>query len=179
MGASCLSSRIALISITGRHGPPTRLISPSKCRLRQTRNPLQTALSMTRKTYSGITSVSSIMQRPCTKCGHRTVSSSWCPCPPLAPSSHHVVSIALRLRLLDSTVPLKLPFGTFLSCLLSSKYTDPNFRKKAPKFTGIRIMSQDAWEALVGFICSSNNNISRISQMVWEHHSSRTIARCC
>lgn len=33
-------------------------------------------------------------------------------------------------------------------------------------------MSQDAWEALIGFICSSNNNISRISQMVCEHHSS-------
>lgn len=44
---------------------------------------------------------------------------------------------------------------------------DLNFRKKAPKFTGIRILSQDAWEALIAFICSSNNNISRISQMVW------------
>ncbi|EME43816.1 hypothetical protein DOTSEDRAFT_53107 [Dothistroma septosporum NZE10] len=44
--------------------------------------------------------------------------------------------------------------------------SDPNFAKKAPKFTGIRIMNQDAWEALIGFICSSNNNISRISQMV-------------
>ncbi|KAI1383279.1 DNA glycosylase [Hypoxylon trugodes] len=43
--------------------------------------------------------------------------------------------------------------------------SDPNFRKKAPKFTGIRILSQDPWEALVAFICSSNNNISRISQM--------------
>ncbi len=43
---------------------------------------------------------------------------------------------------------------------------DSNFKKKAPKFTGIRILQQDAWEALVGFICSSNNNISRISQMV-------------
>jgi len=30
----------------------------------------------------------------------------------------------------------------------------------------VRILKQDAWEALVGFICSSNNNISRISQMV-------------
>ncbi|KAI1780064.1 8-oxoguanine DNA-glycosylase [Hypoxylon cercidicola] len=44
--------------------------------------------------------------------------------------------------------------------------SDANFRKKAPKFTGIRILSQDPWEALVAFICSSNNNISRISQMV-------------
>lgn len=43
---------------------------------------------------------------------------------------------------------------------------DANFRKKAPKFTGVRILKQDAWEALVGFICSSNNNIARISQMV-------------
>ncbi|MBE7180492.1 MAG: hypothetical protein INR71_04640 [Terriglobus roseus] len=43
---------------------------------------------------------------------------------------------------------------------------DQNFRRKAPKFTGVRILRQDAWEALVGFICSSNNNIARISQMV-------------
>ena len=43
---------------------------------------------------------------------------------------------------------------------------DTNFKKKAPKFTGVRILKQDAWEALIGFICSSNNNIIRISQMV-------------
>ncbi|KAK7951545.1 DNA glycosylase [Apiospora aurea] len=30
---------------------------------------------------------------------------------------------------------------------------DLNFRKKAPKFTGIRIMSQDAWETLVHKLC--------------------------
>lgn len=47
---------------------------------------------------------------------------------------------------------------------------DPNFAKKAPGFAGVRILSQDAWEALVGFICSSNNNIARISQMVRERH---------
>ncbi|KAL5000930.1 8-oxoguanine DNA glycosylase [Aspergillus recurvatus] len=44
--------------------------------------------------------------------------------------------------------------------------SDPNFRKKASQFTGIRILRQDAWEALISFICSSNNNISRIGQMV-------------
>ncbi|KAL4782663.1 DNA glycosylase [Aspergillus varians] len=44
--------------------------------------------------------------------------------------------------------------------------SDPNFRKKASHFTGIRILRQDAWEALVSFICSSNNNIARIGQMV-------------
>ena len=43
---------------------------------------------------------------------------------------------------------------------------DPNFKRKAPKFTGVRVLRQDAWEALIGFICSSNNNIVRISQMV-------------
>lgn len=43
---------------------------------------------------------------------------------------------------------------------------DPNFRRRAPSFTGVRILNQDSWETLVGFICSSNNNISRISQMV-------------
>ncbi|KAJ5929357.1 8-oxoguanine DNA glycosylase N-terminal [Penicillium verhagenii] len=58
-----------------------------------------------------------------------------------------------------------------LSSNLGDLYTqwssdDPNFKKKAPQFTGIRILRQDAWEALVSFICSSNNNISRISQMV-------------
>jgi N-glycosylase/DNA lyase len=44
---------------------------------------------------------------------------------------------------------------------------DANFKKRAPKFTGVRILKQDPWEALVGFICSSNNNIVRISQMVY------------
>ena len=43
---------------------------------------------------------------------------------------------------------------------------DANFRRRAPAFGGVRMLSQDAWEALVCFICSSNNNISRISQMV-------------
>ncbi len=43
---------------------------------------------------------------------------------------------------------------------------DSNFKKRAPEFTGVRILQQDAWETLVGFICSSNNNIARISQMV-------------
>lgn len=43
---------------------------------------------------------------------------------------------------------------------------DPHFKKKAPAFTGIRMLRQDPWENLVSFICSSNNNISRIGQMV-------------
>lgn len=47
---------------------------------------------------------------------------------------------------------------------------DLNFKKRAPKFAGVRILKQDAWEALVGFICSSNNNIIRISQMVYSRY---------
>ncbi|RMD41656.1 hypothetical protein DV735_g3501, partial [Chaetothyriales sp. CBS 134920] len=52
--------------------------------------------------------------------------------------------------------------------LLYSQWSasDANFKRKAAKFTGVRILRQDAWEALVGFICSSNNNIKRISQMM-------------
>ncbi|KAJ6000036.1 N-glycosylase/DNA lyase [Penicillium waksmanii] len=58
-----------------------------------------------------------------------------------------------------------------LSSNLSELYTqwsanDSNFKKKAAAFSGVRILRQDPWEALVSFICSSNNNISRISQMV-------------
>lgn len=70
----------------------------------------------------------------------------------------------------DDTLPLLqhyLNLGPNLTDLYSHwSSNDANFRKKAPKFTGIRILKQDAWEALVGFICSSNNNIIRISQMV-------------
>lgn len=43
---------------------------------------------------------------------------------------------------------------------------DANFAKKAIHFQGIRMLRQDPWENLISFICSSNNNIKRISQMV-------------
>ncbi|PSK60526.1 N-glycosylase/DNA lyase [Elsinoe australis] len=70
----------------------------------------------------------------------------------------------------DDTLPL-LKHYLNLTPNLTQLYSqwsaaDANFKKRAPKFTGVRILKQDAWEALVGFICSSNNNIARISQMV-------------
>ncbi|TIB72058.1 DNA glycosylase [Wallemia mellicola] len=38
--------------------------------------------------------------------------------------------------------------------------------KDTNKFDGILILRQDPWECLISFICSSNNNIARISQMI-------------
>lgn len=43
---------------------------------------------------------------------------------------------------------------------------DPIFGRFAQKFRGIRMLRQDPWECLCAFICSSNNNIARIGQMV-------------
>ena len=43
---------------------------------------------------------------------------------------------------------------------------DKNFAKKVKWFPGIRILRQDVVETLFAFICSSNNNITRISSMV-------------
>ena len=52
--------------------------------------------------------------------------------------------------------------------VLSAEWSkrDKNFAKKMKWFPGIRILRQDAVETLFAFICSSNNNITRISNMV-------------
>lgn len=43
---------------------------------------------------------------------------------------------------------------------------DPVFVRFATRFTGLRMLRQDPWECLCAFVCSSNNNIARIGQMV-------------
>ncbi|TFK55085.1 DNA glycosylase [Heliocybe sulcata] len=43
---------------------------------------------------------------------------------------------------------------------------DPVFKSFRDRFEGIRMLRQDPWENLISFICSSNNNISRITKMV-------------
>ncbi|KAL1743959.1 DNA glycosylase [Schizophyllum fasciatum] len=43
---------------------------------------------------------------------------------------------------------------------------DKVFLKLQDRFAGIRMLRQDPWENLVSFICSSNNNIARITKMV-------------
>ncbi|ETW86075.1 hypothetical protein HETIRDRAFT_13944, partial [Heterobasidion irregulare TC 32-1] len=43
---------------------------------------------------------------------------------------------------------------------------DAVFMRFRRRFEGIRMLRQDPWENLVSFICSSNNNITRITKMV-------------
>ncbi|ODV78839.1 DNA glycosylase [Suhomyces tanzawaensis NRRL Y-17324] len=49
--------------------------------------------------------------------------------------------------------------------LQHSKYHHPSKVSPFDVFKGIRILHQDPWETLISFICSSNNNVKRISKM--------------
>lgn len=44
--------------------------------------------------------------------------------------------------------------------------SDPRFAELAGRLSGARVLRQDPLECLIQFICSSNNNIKRITQMV-------------
>lgn len=75
----------------------------------------------------------------------------------------------------NTTLPLLRAYFQ-LDTLLTPLYTewsarDPNFKKKIDtavdgRLDGIRVLKQDPWQTLVSFICSANNNISRIGMMV-------------
>lgn len=44
--------------------------------------------------------------------------------------------------------------------------SDSRFKELASVLGGARVLRQDPFECLIQFICSSNNNIGRITQMV-------------
>ncbi|KAK3238112.1 8-oxoguanine glycosylase ogg1 [Cymbomonas tetramitiformis] len=46
------------------------------------------------------------------------------------------------------------------------RHRDENFAAKLPRFCGLRTLRVEVLEAIISFICSSNNNIKRISLMV-------------
>lgn len=56
-------------------------------------------------------------------------------------------------------ISLKELWGSF-------KKNDERFAELADCFPGVRVLRQDPLECLIQFICSSNNNISRITKMV-------------
>jgi N-glycosylase/DNA lyase len=60
-------------------------------------------------------------------------------------------------------------FNFKISCEeLHKKFSenDALFGKIAPYFPGLRVIKQDPFECLISFICSSNNNVSRITKMI-------------
>ncbi len=52
---------------------------------------------------------------------------------------------------------------------------DPHFKTISKDFLGVRMLRQDPFENLLCFICSSNNNIARITLMVFLFHSSKSL----
>jgi N-glycosylase/DNA lyase len=87
----------------------------------------------------------------------------------VSPKIHAEVAEQLEMQEDDTAALLRhyLNLKPSLTDLYRSwSAADPVFAKRAPQFTGVRILSQDIWETLVSFICSSNNNIARITLMV-------------
>lgn len=70
------------------------------------------------------------------------------------------LAFLLRYFVLDTSLPELYDFWS---------KRDPNFAAKTAsgaRYGGIRILRQPTWECLIEFICSSNNNISRIDGML-------------
>lgn len=64
---------------------------------------------------------------------------------------------------LKDYLQLKVPLGELYTLW---KLKDPHFAKvDFDTFAGIRMLRQDPWETLISFICSTNNNVKRISKM--------------
>lgn len=86
-------------------------------------------------------------------------------------SKHTDDSIAERNIDLNYTTRLWLQDYLSLNTPTNAWYAewcerDPIFAKHAQRFAGVNMLRQDPWECMCAFICSSNNNIPRISQMV-------------
>ena len=58
---------------------------------------------------------------------------------------------------------LSLDYDEIFKDLLAQ---NAHFKAAYAKAAGLRVLRQDPWECMIGFICSQNNNIKRISQMV-------------
>ncbi|GAA0175451.1 DNA metabolism protein [Lithospermum erythrorhizon] len=71
------------------------------------------------------------------------------------------------VELLEKSLFDFLNMGISLSELWGEfKANDERFAELAECFPGVRVLRQDPLECLIQFICSSNNNISRITKMV-------------
>ncbi|ODV85143.1 hypothetical protein CANARDRAFT_159875 [[Candida] arabinofermentans NRRL YB-2248] len=66
------------------------------------------------------------------------------------------------LKLLTNYFNLQVNFGELYDewCKM-----DTRFIKNSKNFQGVRMLNQDPWENLISFICSTNNNVKRISKM--------------
>lgn len=107
------------------------------------------------------------LRQDSTQLHYQAVFPDTCNAPPTPPSSVPSSEYQVEEDDTEDLVRHYLNLGPSLVELYEQwSSADLNFKKKAPKFTGVRNLKQDAWEALIGFICSSNNNIIRISQMV-------------
>ncbi|XP_075262946.1 N-glycosylase/DNA lyase-like isoform X2 [Convolutriloba macropyga] len=67
-------------------------------------------------------------------------------------------------ELITDYLQLQFPIEKYYK--LWSEADPKHFKTKAEKLPGVRMLRQDPFENVISFICSQNNNISRISQLV-------------